>query len=86
MSRRSVRTFLPIESGESGLVQMNYSGKEPFLNEKQQAELSQHFDENIYLSSREICNYVRVTYGVQYFITGMKALLHRLGFLYKLIF
>ncbi|MDR3233819.1 MAG: hypothetical protein LBT46_09190 [Planctomycetaceae bacterium] len=28
------------ESGEYGFVPMNYSGKEPFLNEKQQAELA----------------------------------------------
>ncbi|MDR3234364.1 MAG: winged helix-turn-helix domain-containing protein [Planctomycetaceae bacterium] len=71
------------ESGEYGLVQMNYSGKEPFLNEKQQAELAQHLDGNIYISSREICHYVAATYGVTYSVTGIKYLLHRLGFSYK---
>ncbi|MDR3234011.1 MAG: winged helix-turn-helix domain-containing protein [Planctomycetaceae bacterium] len=36
----------------------------------------------MYLSSREICHYVKATYGVKYSVTGIKYLLHRLGFPY----
>ncbi|MDR3233578.1 MAG: winged helix-turn-helix domain-containing protein [Planctomycetaceae bacterium] len=81
---QTIRSYFLLykESGEYGLVQMNYTGKEPFLNEKQQAELVQHLDGNIYFSSREICHYVTATYSVKYSVTGMKYLLHRLGFPY----
>ena len=53
------------------------------LSELQQQELSKHLDENTYLDSKAIAHYIEKTYSVKYFCTGVKELLHRLGFVYK---
>jgi transposase len=69
--------------GIDELLTLNYQGKEPMLSEAQQAELSKHLDENTYLTSKEIRHYIKKTYKVDYSPTGVKELLHRLGFSYK---
>ena len=57
-----------------------YSGK---LSDEQEQTLSKHLDEYLYLDAKAICEYVFQTFGVQYSISGMRDLLHRLGFVYK---
>lgn len=57
-----------------------YSGK---LTDEQEKELSAHLDENLYIDSKAICDYVFQAFGVGYSISGMRDMLHRLGFVYK---
>ncbi|MDR1478402.1 MAG: winged helix-turn-helix domain-containing protein, partial [Planctomycetaceae bacterium] len=53
------------------------------LTAKQEIALSRHLDANVYLSSREIRHYIKKTFGVEFQPSGVKALLHRLDFVYK---
>ena len=69
--------------GTDELLTLHYEGKAPSLSEHQQAELAKHLEEKTYLTSNEIRHYIHKTYGVQYSPTGVKELLHRLGFSYK---
>ena len=69
--------------GSDELLTLHYQGTESKLTETQQQELSKHLDETIYLTSKEIRHYVKKTYGIEYSATGMKDLLHRLGFVHK---
>ncbi|GIV31275.1 MAG: hypothetical protein KatS3mg029_0626 [Saprospiraceae bacterium] len=40
-------------------------------------------DEYLYEDAKAVCDYVEKTFGVRYTISGMRDLLHRLGFVYK---
>jgi len=57
-----------------------YSGK---LTDEQEQALVAHLDEYLYIDAKAICEYVKQTFGVKYTISGMRDLLHRLGFVYK---
>jgi len=69
--------------GTDELLALHYQGAEAKLTETQQQELAQHLDETTYLTSKEIRHYVKKTYGIEYSASGMKDLLHRLGFVHK---
>jgi hypothetical protein len=60
-----------------------YQGKSPSLTVTQQEYLAQHLDENTYLNSNTIRCHIAKTYDVKYTPSGVKDLLHRLGFVYK---
>jgi|APTNR8051073442_1049403.scaffolds.fasta_scaffold00664_7 transposase len=57
-----------------------YSGK---LTQAQEQALSDHLDEDLYIDAKAICDYVKQTFRVRYTISGMRDVLHRLGFVYK---
>ncbi|WP_157975964.1 helix-turn-helix domain-containing protein [Lewinella sp. IMCC34191] len=57
-----------------------YMGK---LTEEQEAKLAEHLDTNLYLDVKPIIAYVQEKYGVEYSESGMRDLLHRIGFTYK---
>jgi transposase len=69
--------------GTDELLVMHHQGGEAKLNETQQQELTKYLDENTYLKSQDIRHYINKTYKVAYSPTGVKELLHRLGFVYK---
>lgn len=71
------------EDGEKGLIQLHYQGKAPSLTDEQQQELAAHLDENTCLDSKAVAHHIEKTYGIKYSRTGVKELLHRLGFVYK---
>jgi transposase len=71
------------QDGKQGLLTLQYQGKAPSLTTRQQQELAKHLDKNTYLTSIEIRHYIKKTYHVTYSPTGVKELLHRLGFSYK---
>jgi transposase len=71
------------QGGDEELLTLYYQGKVPSLTEQQQAELVQHLDSKVYLTSNEIRYYIAKKYKVFYSPTGIKDLLHRLGFSYK---
>jgi len=72
-----------ITEGIQELLTMNYSGKDSFLTDLQQKELEKHLENNIYLCSMEVVEYVKEKYQKQYSTKGMTVLLHKLGFAYK---
>jgi len=57
-----------------------YTGK---LTEEQEEELAEHLDANLYVDVKPIIGYVKEQYGVKYSVSGMRDLLHRIGFTYK---
>lgn len=57
-----------------------YTGK---LTEEQEQGLAEHLDEHLYLDVKPIIAYVQQQYGVRYAESGMRDLLHRIGFTYK---
>lgn len=57
-----------------------YSGR---LTPDQINLLSAHLDEYLYEDVKVICEYVKSTFEIEYSISGMTDLLHRIGFVYK---
>jgi transposase len=71
------------KQGIDALLVQNYQGGEGKLNEREESELKNHLEQTLDQTTKEIIHYVSTTYGVQYSISGMHALLHRCGFVYK---
>jgi transposase len=69
--------------GLSGLLQLAYRGSSCELTDAELAELETHVQSHLYLTSKEVAAWVEETYHVSYTASGMTALLHRLGFVYK---
>jgi transposase len=81
----TVRSYFDkyVHGGEEEFLEFNDVGRQPMLTAKQERELSRHLDANVYLSSNEIRHYIKKTFGVDFQSSGVKALLHRLDFVYK---
>lgn len=69
--------------GVEALCVDHYSGGMARLSTEQQAALATHLEETLYQNVAAIVSYVRATYAVEYSVSGMTELLHRLGFVYK---
>lgn len=72
-----------VKGGVNELCQTNYLGRQPLLDDKQQALLVVELNSKIYLTTKEVQDYIAVTLNVSYSISGINALLTRLGFVYK---
>ena len=71
---------------ERGLKRYMQDGYIPYcgkLSEEQEQQLAVHLDEFLYPDAWAICAYVKDTFGVEYTVSGMTDLLHRLGYVYK---
>lgn len=71
------------KKGTHGLLYLSYRGGVSWLSDEQFVELNLHLRQTLYLSARPVVDYVRKHYGVHYSERGMRALLHRLGYVYK---
>jgi len=60
-----------------------YVGSEGKLTLEQKQTLSQHLEDTVYITAKEICKYVEDIYGVRFTSKGMTNLLHRLDFTYR---
>ncbi len=60
-----------------------YQGSQAKLSDEQMGLLDQHLAETVYLAVAEIVEYVKTEFGIQYSISGMTDLLHRLDYTYK---
>ena len=69
--------------GVEGLIKTNYQGRKSYLNEEQQILLCEELETKIYLTTTAIIEYVKGTFSVDYSISGMRDLLHRLGYEFK---
>jgi transposase len=71
------------EGGLPGLLQMAYQGSDCALSDTQLVALDTHVQTHLYLTAKDVAAWVEEEFGVAYTASGMTALLHRLGFVYK---
>ena len=69
--------------GLEELIEDGYTGGTTKLALYQEKELATHLQDYIYLATKDIISYVHSEYGVKFSESGMRDLLHRLGFTYK---
>jgi transposase len=69
--------------GLEAMFQHLYVGSIGKLTLGQQQALSKHLEDTIYMTAKEVCNYVKNKYGVEFTSKGMTKLLHRLEFTYR---
>jgi transposase len=69
--------------GLAGLLHVAYRGSDCELDAAQLAQLDAHLQGELYLSAKDVAAWVEETFGVAYTASGMTAVLHRLGFVYK---
>ena len=65
------------------LQQVAFRGGTCWLTADELAVLDAHLQTHLYLSAKEIAHWVEQHFGVRYGESGMTALLHRLGYVYK---
>jgi len=70
-------------SGVSGLERLNYAGSDPALSDAQIEALKTELDSHLYMTAKEVCDFVRRTFEVSYTPNAMTKLLKRLGYVYK---
>ena len=71
------------QGGIEALGNTAFRGSACALDEEQLAILDAHLQEHLYLSAKAVAHWVEETFGVSYTESGMTALLHRLGYVYK---
>lgn len=72
-----------LQAGVGGLLTDDFQGGLPLLSQQEQDILVKHLSVTTYLCAKEICHWVKKEFGVEYSVSGMTNLLHRLGFSYK---
>ncbi len=65
------------------MVKRNYQGPTCHLSDSQQMKLCEELESKIYLTTHSVIEYIRETFGVEYTSSGMRDLLHRLGYEFK---
>jgi transposase len=71
------------DGGIDGLLKDEYDGRSFKLTPEQREELARHLDDNLYMDCQGVINHVLDAFGVAYSVSGMRLLLHTLGFVYK---
>ena len=71
------------QGGLDGLLRMSYVGSEALLEAAQLAQLDAHLSSHLYLSAAAVARHVEKYWGVRYTLSGITAVLHRLGYTYK---
>ncbi len=71
------------QDGIEELLKINYYGRQANLDDKQLKFLRLELDDNIYLTTGAIINFVFDNFNVSYSASGMRDLLHCEGYAYK---
>ncbi len=71
------------KGGLDDLLRTSYIGSEALLDDDQLVELDAHLQDRLYLTAQAVARYVAQRWGVRYTLSGMTAVLHRLGYVYK---
>jgi len=71
------------QGGLKALLDDNYRGADPKLNENQMTELEHYLEEHILPDAKSVIAHIDKQYGLRYSVSGVTYLLHRLGFSYK---
>lgn len=69
--------------GIKGLLKDNYKGATSKLPKEDLRQLDEHLQNETFLTVQEIVLYVKDAFKLQYSISGMTELLHRMGYVYK---
>jgi transposase len=69
--------------GLDQLLERHYKGGIPKLPIEYFEILSNELENNIYLTTKSVCEYVKIQFHIDYSISGMTALLHRINYVYK---
>jgi len=83
ISTDSVYRYLAEYEAQEKIQHNPRGGSKSKLSELEARELSHYLSETTYLHAKQIRNYVRVKYGVNYTISGMTFWLKGQGFVYK---
>ena len=70
-------------AGVAGLERLAYAGSDAALNDSGIEALKAELDTHLYMTAREVCDFVQRTFGVSYIPNAMTKLLKRLGYVYK---
>lgn len=79
--QRSVRRYK--QQGVDGVVRFDYQGRQSRLTTEQEVSLQSELKEHLYTSTEQIQALIEEEWGIQYSRSGLRDLLHRLGFVYK---
>ncbi|NOY73961.1 MAG: IS630 family transposase [Gammaproteobacteria bacterium] len=71
------------QGGVTALITTSYKGAHSQLDKKQINQLCKSLEKHIYLTTSEVIEYVKDKFGIVYSLSGMRDLLHRLGYEYK---
>jgi len=71
------------EGGLEKLILDSYKTRRTKLSEEEENQLRNDVESNFFLSTKQVINYVKKNYKVEYSVSGMNNLLHRLGFTFK---
>ena len=66
-----------------GLLKTKHKGREQQLTDKEQCELDKYLEDFPCRTTKQVIDYVRGEYDVEYSVSGMNALLKRMGYTYK---
>ncbi len=69
--------------GMQELLSMNYQGSECSLTPEQLVMLEAELEKSIYMTTQSVIEYVKKEFSVEYTPSGMRDLLHRMGYEYK---
>jgi len=69
--------------GVDGLLETHHKGRKSLLTESQTNLLVTELESSIHLSTQSVIEYVVTEFDIQYSMSGMRDLLHRLGYEYK---
>ncbi len=67
----------------NALLHDNFKGYSGKLSKPETEQLDKHLNENTYVRTQDIVSHVSKHFKVKYSITGMRDLLHRIGYAYK---
>src|SRR5690625_1117460 len=85
ISLRSVHRYIRLfeKSGIDGLLEFNYRGRQQRLDDHEVDCLKKELDQNLYVSTEQIQSYILSEWGIEYTRSGVRDLLHRIGYVYK---
>lgn len=69
--------------GLAELIKTNYKGSKKKLTEEQIEYLCRELDENIHLTTKSVCQFIKTEFDIEYSERGMCSLLKKIGFVYK---
>lgn len=85
LDESTIRRFRKLyeDQGLDRLLDDDWKGSERRLTQQQERKLSEHLQEQVYVSTKAVADYVKTRFGIEYSQRGMHHVLRRLGFVYK---
>jgi transposase len=81
----TLRTYVELyrKGGIELLIKTNYQGRECRLSDIEFKELCEELDSTIYLTTKSVSGFVQKAFNKTFSQSGMRDLLHRIGYVYK---